>query len=128
MKSDIQHIDDVKYLVNEFYKRVRQDDLLAPVFNKALENRWDEHLRKMVRFWQTVLLGEHTYNGYPFKPHAPLPISKNHFDRWILLFEKTIDEKYDGENAFIAKRQASKMSSLFQMKLKQIEMWKAENT
>lgn len=120
MKPDIQHIEDVKYLVDEFYKRVRQDDLLAPVFNEVLENRWPEHLEKMVSFWQTILLGEHTYQGYPFRPHAQLPVNKKHFDQWIELFYQTLDEKFEGENAFAAKRQASKMSALFQMKLNQI--------
>ncbi|EPB65566.1 hypothetical protein ANCCEY_15368, partial [Ancylostoma ceylanicum] len=34
----------------------------------------------MYRFWQTILLDEHTYYGAPFPPHARMPLEQHHFD------------------------------------------------
>lgn len=117
MEHDIFSLEDVKTLVNTFYDKVREDALLAPIFNKVIKERWPEHLETMYTFWQTVLLGEHTYTGSPFPPHAKLPISKAHFDRWLELFYSTIDEQFEGEIAEEAKWRASKMAEIFQFKI-----------
>ena len=59
--NDILHLDDVKNLVDTFYSKVREDALLGPIFDERIQNRWPAHLAKMYTFWQTILLGEHTY-------------------------------------------------------------------
>lgn len=117
MKKEIKAMADIRFVVDEFYNKVRQDNLLAPIFNPILKGRWPEHLEKMYTFWQTILLGEHTYSGYPFHPHAHLPVGKEHFDRWIGLFFETLESRYEGENVLVAKRQAEKMATLFQMRI-----------
>lgn len=117
MKNDILNINDVKILVDSFYEKVRQDELLAPVFDERISNRWPIHLEKMYRFWQTVLLEEHTYSGSPFVPHATLPVKQEHFERWIILFYKTIDEYFEGEKAKEAKWRAEKMAEMFYHKI-----------
>lgn len=89
--TEITDIEDVKLLVNTFYGKVRRDDQLADIFNNAIQNRWPEHLEKMYCFWQTVLLGDHTYYGSPFAPHAKLPIQPKHFERWLSLFNTTVE-------------------------------------
>lgn len=77
MSKEILSLDDVKLLVDSFYAKVQEDELLKDVFNNVIEDRWPEHLEKMYSFWQTVLLGEHTYYGAPFVPHAKLPVEKS---------------------------------------------------
>lgn len=121
MENDIFHLDDIKLLVDSFYDKVRDDDLLAPIFNSVIQDRWPEHLERMYTFWQTVLLGQHTYMGSPFPPHANLPVTKVHFDRWLDLFFNTIDEKFDGEIAAEAKWRASKMAEIFQFKIERYQ-------
>ena len=74
MKNEIISLTDIKLLVDTFYGKVREDELLKDVFNNKIQDRWPEHLEKMYRFWQTVLLEEHTYYGSPFLPHAKLPV------------------------------------------------------
>ncbi len=115
--KEILNIDDIKLLVDSFYSKVKEDELLANIFNNKIQDRWPIHLEKMYRFWQTVLLDQHTYNGSPFVPHANLPIEKEHFERWILLFYKTIDENFIGEKAKEAKWRAEKMAEMFQIKI-----------
>ncbi|HVU83931.1 MAG TPA: group III truncated hemoglobin [Puia sp.] len=116
-KKELMTLDDVKTLVDRFYGKVRSDELLAPIFNERIRDRWPEHLEKMYRFWQTVLLGEHTYMGSPFPPHANLPVDKSHFDQWLKLFKETLDEFFRGEKANEAKWRADKMAEMFQLRL-----------
>ena len=118
--KDIEDINDIKKMVNLFYGKVRKDDLIGPIFNDKIQNHWTEHLTKLYSFWQGILLGERTYTGFPFPPHAQLPISKEHFDRWLSLFTETVDHLFIGEIANEAKNRAYKISDVFQKKLEHI--------
>lgn len=115
--KDISTIEDIQLMVDEFYSKVREDKLLADIFNHVIKDRWPEHLDKMYRFWQTVLLGTHTYHGSPFVPHAHLPVSKKHFDRWLELFEEVVDSHFAGSVADIAKLQGNRMAIMFRSKI-----------
>lgn len=117
MKKDIQTLDDIKLLVNSFYTKVREDKLIGHIFNDKIQDRWPAHLEKMYRFWQTVLLEEHTYYGSPFIPHAKLPVEKEHFDRWLQLFYATADELFAGKKTERAKWQGERMAAMFQSKI-----------
>ena len=125
MKNEILNLTDVKQLVDTFYEKVREDELLNPIFNNVIKEHWPEHLEKMYRFWQTILLEEHTYFGSPFVPHAKLPVEKEHFDRWLKLFFSNIDDQFEGEKVEEAKWRGQKMAEMFQMK---IEMNKNSNS
>ncbi|MBR9853452.1 MAG: group III truncated hemoglobin [Algicola sp.] len=120
-RKEIATIDEIKQLVNLFYDKVRKDPLLADIFNGIIKDNWPAHLEKMYRFWQTVLLQEHTYQGSPFAPHAQLPVNADHFDRWKYLFFETIDENFSGEKAEEAKFRATKMAEMFQLKIAYIQ-------
>ncbi len=113
----IETLEDIRQLVDHFYGKVRQDEFLADIFNKVIGNHWPDHLEKMYRFWQTVLLGEHTYYGSPLAPHIKLPVQRTHFDRWKQLFMETVDENFTGEKAAEAKFRAEKMAEMFQLKI-----------
>ncbi|MGW8123492.1 group III truncated hemoglobin [Roseivirga echinicomitans] len=115
--TEILHLNDIKLLVDTFYGKVRKDELLADIFDGIIKNKWPQHLEKMYRFWQTILLGEHTYYGSPFAPHAHMPIDGQHFERWIELFYSTIDELFEGEKAEEAKWRAKKMADMFLLKI-----------
>lgn len=116
-KREITTLKEIHQLVDTFYGKVRKDELLADIFNVVIQNNWPAHLEKMYRFWQTVLLGEHTYYGNPFAPHIKLPIQREHFDRWKQLFKQTVDENFIGEKAEEAKYRAEKMAEMFQLKI-----------
>lgn len=117
MKQDILTIEDVKLLVDNFYAKIRTDALLGPIFNERIQDRWPAHLEKMYTFWQTVLLGEHTYFGSPFPPHAQLPLKQAHFTQWLQLFGTTVDEHFTGDIATEAKWRGNKMAELFLVKI-----------
>jgi hemoglobin len=116
-ERDIETLDDIKLLVNTFYGNVRKNELIGPIFNEWIADRWPEHLEKMYRFWQTILLSEHTYHGSPFPPHIKLPITTLHFETWLQIFFATVDLMFAGEKAEEAKYRGQKMAEMFNYKL-----------
>ena len=116
-KPELLTIDDIKKLVDAFYEHIKNNSLLSPIFNERIKDKWPLHLEKMYRFWQTVLLEEHTYFGSPFLPHAQLPIDHEHFHEWMALFINTVNELFTGEKANEAIWRAGKMAEMFEYKI-----------
>ena len=116
-QTDITTFDDIKLLVDTFYSKVQKDEFIGPIFNEKIGNRWPEHLEKMYRFWQTILLEVHSYSGSPFPPHKQLPVAKEHFDRWMEIFTATTDSLYAGPLAEEAKLRAKNMAEMFHYKI-----------
>jgi len=124
MKNDIATLQHVKLLVDTFYGKVQTDELIGPIFNSVIKN-WQPHLEKMYSFWQTVLLHEHTYFGSPFPPHAKLPVSPAHFERWLFLWTNTVDSFFEGAKADEAKWRGQAMADMFMAK---IDYFRERNT
>lgn len=115
--KDITSLEDIKLLVDTFYNKVQKDEFIGPIFNEKIANRWPEHLEKMYRFWQTILLEVHSYTGSPFPPHKHLPVDKEHFDRWMEIFTETVDVLFTGAIADEAKLRAKNMAEMFNYKI-----------
>lgn len=111
-KHDILSETDVEVLVNTFYTRVRQDSLLFPVFDRIVKNNWEHHLKRMTDFWSTLLLYTKKYSDDPLPKHLPLPVEKIHFDRWLQLFNETIDELFEGTIAENARKRANSIARI----------------
>jgi hemoglobin len=81
-------IDEVmiETLIRGFYARVRQDPLLAPVFESRI-SEWEPHLENMFAFWSSLTLQTGRYHGQPMAKHMRLAVDARHFDRWLTLFE-----------------------------------------
>ena len=116
-RKDIESIEDIRLLVDNFYDSVKLDPLIGPIFIGVIKDRWPAHLEKMYRFWQTVLLEEHTYSGSPFLPHASMPLEQRHFEHWLALWFHTVDRFFDGEKAHEAKWRGQRMASMFLSKI-----------
>jgi hemoglobin len=80
-------------LVHRFYAKVRQDDVLGPVFNSAIHD-WDEHLEKLSAFWSSVMLTSGRYKGNPMAAHLKHgdTIRPPMFERWLQLWRETAEE------------------------------------
>lgn len=78
-------------LVRTFYGKVRQDEVLRPVFESKISD-WEPHLVRMCEFWSSVALMTGTYHGSPMAKHLPLPVDARHFDRWLQLFRQAANE------------------------------------
>ena len=64
-----------------FYAKVRQDPLIGPIFNRAIDD-WDAHLPQLQAFWSSAMLGTGRYKGCPLPAHAISPAA---FERWLQL-------------------------------------------
>lgn len=120
MKPDIKGLSDIILFVDTFYSKVQNDDLIGPIFNNVIKD-WQAHLDKMYMFWNAALFGVPGFKGNPFAKHAPLPIELKHFERWILLFNGTIDEHFEGEMAEDAKKRAGLMAAMFLNRLENMK-------
>lgn len=114
---DIETADDIKTLVDRFYKKVNADALLAPIFNDIAKVNWEEHKPQLYRFWETLLFGSGNYVGAPFPVHAVLPVERAHFERWLALFTTTVDENFSGPKADEAKGRALSIADTFARRL-----------
>ncbi|MCY4780620.1 hypothetical protein ORI89_13250 [Sphingobacterium sp. UT-1RO-CII-1] len=118
VRKEIKTLEEISFLVDTFYQRVQSDELIGPIFNELLDGRWEEHLKKMYTFWQTLLLEEHTYFGSPFPPHATMPISAAHFQAWLSIWKSTVYEFFKGDKADEAVYRGEKMAQVFLSKIK----------
>lgn len=116
-KPDIRNKEDIRVLIDTFYRRVRNDDLLSPIINETNIPNWPEHVSLICEFWESILLNRNQYAGEPARKHLQLPINNHHFDRWVTLFHVTLDELYSGKTTEEAKFQAHKMAEVFRTKL-----------
>ena len=123
-KREITTVQDIELMVNRFYDKVNQDELLSPVFNEFAKVDWEHHLPTMYGFWSKILLGTGEYTGSPFPKHSPLPINKSHFDRWLLLFEENLKELFEGELADEALLRAKTIGLTFNAKLEYLNKMK----
>ena len=114
MKNDINTRSDIEKLVNDFYGKVQNDQLLGPVFRHV---DWPHHLPVMYDFWSSILLGDQSYRGNPLHKHLPLPIEGKHFDQWLKLFTETVNENFAGDKAEEVKMRAESIAGIFQLKL-----------
>lgn len=120
-KKDLTGIDDIKIMVDVFYEKIRKDELLGPIFNFRLSTYWEPHLEKMYTFWNAALFGVKGYNGNPFMKHATMELGEEHFERWLNLFNETVNTYFEGQVAEDAKNRAAIMAHMFMHKLDQIK-------
>lgn len=79
-------------LVHTFYARVRQDEVLGPVFESHIDD-WGGHLAKLVDFWSAILRRTTRFSGAPMPKHAALPnLCEALFKRWLKLFRENAAE------------------------------------
>jgi hemoglobin len=110
--KDVETEADVEKLVHEFYSKVRVDNILAPVFDPVIGGHWDTHLARMTDFWSTLLLYTKKFTDDPLTKHLPLPVYKEHFDRWLQLFHETVDELFEGQIAENAKSRTNSIARI----------------
>lgn len=113
---------DLDFLVRTFYTRVRNHEVLGPIFNQRIEE-WESHLRKITDFWETTIFLGKSYQGNPMRKHLELDddldnkIEQAHFGHWLELWFSTIDTYFEGEKANLAKERARNMAHIIFMRI-----------
>lgn len=115
--EDIEDRKDVSLLVNTFYKSIRKDVLLGPIFDRRIkEEQWPAHLEKLTDFWVTALFGVMSFKGNPTLAHRTVDknlnhsIAQHHFEQWVALWHHTIDSLFEGTLANRAKKASENMA------------------
>ena len=121
--KDIQHRKDIEYLIDEFYKRVKTDELIGFFFTEVIKIDWDRDMPIMYDFWETTLLGKMKYKGNPMSKHIALnqkePMNPEHFERWLELWETTVLENFNGAKADEAVQRANQIGELMKFMVTQ---------
>ncbi|MGO9752326.1 MAG: group III truncated hemoglobin [Solirubrobacteraceae bacterium] len=118
---DIESREDCEQLVREFYVRALADPIIGWIFVDVARLDVEAHVPRIASFWETILLGAHSYRGGAFAPHAALnaqvPLRAGHFERWLWLWCGTVDELFAGERAELAKAHAQRVARAFSDRL-----------
>jgi hemoglobin len=126
MKPDISNRNDIELLINTFYQKVQNNDILGYIFSDIAKVNWEAHLPTMYAFWASVLLDERSYTGNPMTKHIALSKITNltslEFTEWLKIFKATVDGLFEGTKADEAKFRAENIANLMQYKIEQNTM------
>jgi hemoglobin len=118
---DIETRADCERLVRAFYGKALEDPIIGWIFVDVAKLDVEAHVPQIASFWETILLGAHSYTGGAFAPHAALhmrtPLRRGHFERWLWLWSTTVDELFAGERAEMAKSHAHRVAGAFHSRL-----------
>jgi len=118
---DIETRADCERLVRAFYGRALEDPTIGFIFTDVAKLDLEAHVPRIASFWETILLGARTYGGGAFRPHAELHMKiglrGGHFAVWLNLWNATVDERFAGERAELAKSHARRVALAFMRRL-----------
>lgn len=124
MKKDIADRQDLLQLVKKFYEKLLADNSINYLFTDIAAINLEHHLPVLVDFWDSILFQSDTYRKNAMQPHMVLhqksPLAKHHFETWLRYFKETVDELFEGNNAFIIKERAASIATVMQIKIHQL--------
>jgi hemoglobin len=108
---DLDDAGEVAELVTRFYRQIAQDDRFHQYFDVLARIDWDAHTRDLTEFWMGVLLTERDRDpGAVLDAHRWLheasAFDAELFDRWLEIFDTTLDEGWSGPATERARRRA----------------------
>lgn len=108
--------DDIALLVPLFYERVRDDPVLGPIFNGAIDD-WPHHLEKLKAFWSSVMLTSGRYKGQPMVAHLRHQdhMSRANFERWLGLWRDVTGEVLGAPAAAAFQDKADRIAESLQL-------------
>lgn len=125
MKHDIRNKDDIKLMVDTFYGKVQENEILGFIFNDIAEVDWDTHLPHMYNFWAGILFGENEFRGQPMYKHIMLSkktkMGDTQFAEWLRLFGETVIELFEGPRADEAIARSQMIARNFLYRINQVE-------
>ena len=93
--NDIQNQDDLYQLVDEFYKRLLNDNAISYIFTDVVKIKIEEHLPVLVTFWSQAILGTGGYTNNLTQIHLDVNrkvyLSPELFKIWLRHFDNSVD-------------------------------------
>ena len=119
--KEIKTKQDIIILVDAFYKKALTDLEIGYFFTEVMKINLEKHLPKLYNFWESILFKKASYSGNPMMKHLEInktsQIKPAHFDRWLFLWQETVEELYTGELATEAINRANQIGQLMQFKI-----------
>ena len=119
--KDIESREDLVMLLDRFYEKAMVDELIGHFFTEVAPLNLATHIPLIVDFWETILFDKAQYRGNVMDVHQHLhqlfAFKAEHFARWVLLFQQTIDGLFSGEKAERAKQRGASIATVLQIKL-----------
>ncbi|MGB1204483.1 MAG: group III truncated hemoglobin [Chitinophagales bacterium] len=119
--KDIRSRNDIELLVNDFYKKALKDEKIGFIFTDIVQLNWKTHIPIICDFWESVLLDNIKYKGNPILKHIALNkkinLKKEHFERWLMLWQKSVQRNFAGKIADEAIKKANMMGNLMRYKI-----------
>lgn len=119
MRKDIETRANIDDLMNRFYSKALNDEVIGYIFEIA-ELDLEHHLPVIGDFWETLLFGTGNYQKHGrilLQIHVALnqksPLTAKHFRRWLELFRATVDESFTGTRAEFIKLRAEAIANRF---------------
>jgi len=115
--------ENINEMVITFYTKILQEDgEVAQVFRDKLgsdikNDEWQEHIKILTNFWAMIALQDPEYNGNPMRAHFDLPLSREKFGSWLVMFFETIDTLYEPQVGIVFKSRAENIASNFMRNL-----------
>ncbi len=121
MKKDVVSRKDIELLVDEFYNKIKKDELIGFVFTDIAKVNWEKHIPIMYEFFDNMLFYTGSYIGNPMELHKHVnrlfPLTEEHFNQWLFLFTTTVDELFAGSTANLAKQRAKSIAAVMRIKI-----------
>ena len=113
--------DEIKLLVDSFYKQAMADDMIGIYFTQVIQLDLVEHMPIMYDFWDSTLNGTGAYKGNPMTKHILLhkkhAFKTHHFDRWLELWEDNARTIFDEKKSKLVIEKAHQIAQLMQFKV-----------
>ncbi|GAA4271360.1 group III truncated hemoglobin [Aquimarina gracilis] len=118
--KDIENRADIEFLMRSFYKEAFNDSAIGEFFTKIAKLDLEEHLPHITDFWEQQLFRKGDYKKNVLQIHKGLSEKKSfeklHFERWLFLLDKTVDQNFEGEKANLIKTRALSIATVMQLK------------
>jgi hemoglobin len=119
--NDIQNRDDLTVLMKSFYSKALTDELIGHYFTEVIALNMEEHIDRIVDFWESVVFEKGNYRGDVLTAHEKLhevsPFKDEYFKRWVSLFKETVDDLYEGAKATLIKQRGESIATVMNIKL-----------
>ena len=125
MKYDISTRQDLELLIHQFYSTALTDKEIGHFFTEVIQLNMEKHIPVITDFWESVILDNMIYRGNVMVKHIELnrlsKMTRAHFDRWVGIWEQTVVNNFEGENADATIQKAKTMRELMLFKIEQSE-------
>ena len=123
-KFDLDSRQHIERFIDSFYRQLLADERLAPIFLDIAAIDLAVHLPHIKDYWCKLLLGEKGYRRHTMNIHRQLhgrqALQPGDFQRWLALFNATLDQHCAGEGTERARRVAAAIAANMEASLSSV--------